>query len=151
MSLVVHEAASLRCVGAGGPVQVLYHLTPGGPTCAAWFAVHRHIDMHRLMGCHGCVNRGGAQLPCWAAMQLVLDTGWRSSNCSPVSRAVMSVTVLIMSLLVERLWVVLPKSPYFASLDSLVLTFFIMLFGGFIAFFMVTLLLCDHATGDKMA
>lgn len=51
----------------------------------------------------------------------------------------MSVTVLLMSLLVERLWVVLPKSPYFASLYSLGLTFGIMLFGGVIAFFMVRL------------
>ena len=49
----------------------------------------------------------------------------------------MSVTVLLMSLLVERLWVVLPKSPYFASLYSLGLTFGIMMFGGVIAFFMV--------------
>ena len=53
--------------------------------------------------------------------------------------AVMSVTVLLMSLLVERLWVVLPKSPYFASLYSLGLTFGIMMFGGVIAFFMVRL------------
>ena len=52
----------------------------------------------------------------------------------------MSVTVLLMSLLVERLWVVLPKSPYFASLYSLGLTFGIMMFGGVIAFFMVRLL-----------
>jgi hypothetical protein len=51
----------------------------------------------------------------------------------------MSVTVLLMSLLVERLWVVLPKSPYFASLYSLGLTFGIMMFGGVIAFFMVRL------------
>jgi hypothetical protein len=49
----------------------------------------------------------------------------------------MSVTVLLMSLLVERLWVVLPKSPYFASAHSLLLTFGIMMFGGVIAFFMV--------------
>lgn len=54
-----------------------------------------------------------------------------------VCGAVMSVTVLLMSLLVERLWVVLPKSPYFASVYSLALTFGIMMFGGIIAFFMV--------------
>ncbi len=49
----------------------------------------------------------------------------------------MSVTVLVMSLLVERLWQVLPTSPYFVSLDSLGLTAAIMLFGGIIAFVMV--------------
>ena len=49
----------------------------------------------------------------------------------------MSVTVLVMSLLVERLWRVLPTSPYFVSLDSLGLTAAIMLFGSIIAFVMV--------------
>ena len=49
----------------------------------------------------------------------------------------MSVTVLVMSLLVERLWKVLPTSPYFVSLDSLGLTAAIMVFGGVIAFLMV--------------
>ena len=52
-------------------------------------------------------------------------------------RAVMSVTVLVMSLLVERLWQTLPTSPYFVSLDSLGLTAAIMVFGGVIAFVMV--------------
>lgn len=49
----------------------------------------------------------------------------------------MSATVLVMSLLVERLWVVLPKSPYFESLENIGITFGIMLFGGVIAFLMV--------------
>lgn len=80
----------------------------------------------------------------WTITQVLLqgDAKGHTSAGGPVQvlyhlTPVMSVTVLVMSLLVERLWVVLPKSPYFASLDSLVLTFFIMLFGGFIAFFMV--------------
>lgn len=50
---------------------------------------------------------------------------------------VMSVTVLIMSLVVERLWVVLPGSPYFSSVASCALTFAIMMLGGIIAFIMV--------------
>ena len=49
----------------------------------------------------------------------------------------MAGTVFIMSLVVERLWVVLPGSPYFASLTSLGMTAGIMLFGGVIAFLMV--------------
>ena len=51
--------------------------------------------------------------------------------------AVMSITVLIMSLVVERLWVVLPRSPYFDSASSLAVTSGLMLFGGLIAFTMV--------------
>ena len=51
--------------------------------------------------------------------------------------AVMSVTVAIMSLIIERLWLVLPGSPYFDSIQSLFTTTMIMLFGGTIAFFMV--------------
>lgn len=51
--------------------------------------------------------------------------------------AVMAGTVFLMSLLVERLWKVLPNSPYFDSLQSLGLTAIIMLFGGVIAFCMV--------------
>ncbi len=51
--------------------------------------------------------------------------------------AVMSITVAIMSLAFERLWVVIPVSPYFDSLESLGLTSLIMLVGGIIAFFMV--------------
>ena len=51
--------------------------------------------------------------------------------------AVMSITVAIMSLTFERLWVVIPVSPYFDSLQSLGLTSLIMLVGGIIAFFMV--------------
>ena len=51
--------------------------------------------------------------------------------------AVMSITVAIMSMAFERLWVVLPGSPYFDSLQSLGFTLMIMLCGGIIAFFMV--------------
>lgn len=51
--------------------------------------------------------------------------------------AVMSITVAIMSMAFERLWVVLPASPYFDSLQSLGFTLMIMLCGGIIAFFMV--------------
>ena len=49
----------------------------------------------------------------------------------------MSGTVFLMSLLVERLWRVLPDSPYFDSLFSAGLTAALMLFGGVIAFLMV--------------
>lgn len=49
----------------------------------------------------------------------------------------MSVTVAMMSLMIERLWLVLPGSPYFDSIQSLLTTTMIMLFGGTIAFFMV--------------
>ncbi|KAL2052818.1 hypothetical protein ABVK25_007059 [Lepraria finkii] len=42
-----------------------------------------------------------------------------------------------MSLAFERLWVVIPGSPYFDSLESLGFTLLIMLCGGVIAFFMV--------------
>ena len=51
--------------------------------------------------------------------------------------AVMSITVAIMSMAFERLWWVLPGSPYFDSLQSLGVTLMIMLCGGVIAFFMV--------------
>ena len=49
----------------------------------------------------------------------------------------MAGTVFLMSLLVERLWGVLPDSPYFDSLHSVSLTAGIMLIGGVIAFCMV--------------
>lgn len=49
----------------------------------------------------------------------------------------MAATVLLMSLVVEKLWVVLPVSPYFDSLRACGITFAIMLFGGVIAFLMV--------------
>lgn len=49
----------------------------------------------------------------------------------------MSITVAIMSLAFERLWVVIPGSPYFDSMESLGFTLLIMLCGGIIAFFMV--------------
>lgn len=51
--------------------------------------------------------------------------------------AVMSITVAIMSMAFERLWVVIPGNPYFDSLQSLGFTSLIMLVGGIIAFFMV--------------
>lgn len=50
---------------------------------------------------------------------------------------VMSLTVLLMSLLVERLWIVLPGSPYFDNGTALLVTSSLMLFGGLIAFTMV--------------
>jgi solute carrier family 35 protein C2 len=49
----------------------------------------------------------------------------------------MSITVAGMSLCIERLWKVLPNSPYFDSLQSLCTTVMLMLFGGTIAFLMV--------------
>lgn len=49
----------------------------------------------------------------------------------------MSLTVLLMSLLVERLWIVLPGSPYFDNGTALLVTSSLMLFGGLIAFTMV--------------
>lgn len=49
----------------------------------------------------------------------------------------MSVTVLLMSLVVEQLWVVLPGSPYFGSAQACGITFLIMVLGGLIAFLMV--------------
>jgi uncharacterized membrane protein YdcZ (DUF606 family) len=56
---------------------------------------------------------------------------------NPLCAAVMSVTVAILSLVIERLWIVLPGSPYFDSIQSLASTTMLMLFGGTIAFFMV--------------
>ena len=49
----------------------------------------------------------------------------------------MAITVGFMSLLVERLWVVIPVSPYFSSLASLSITVACVLLGGLIAFLMV--------------
>lgn len=49
----------------------------------------------------------------------------------------MSVTVLLMSLVVEQLWKVLPGSPYFGSASACGITFCIMVLGGLIAFLMV--------------
>ena len=60
-----------------------------------------------------------------------------SKPLSILCNAVMSITVAIMSLAFERLWVVIPGSPYFDSLESLGFTLLIMLCGGVIAFFMV--------------
>lgn len=51
--------------------------------------------------------------------------------------AVMSITVLTMSLIVERLWVVLPPSPYLDNVSVVLVTTGLMLFGGLIAFAMV--------------
>lgn len=56
--------------------------------------------------------------------------------CAPHG-AVMAITVAVMSLAIERLWVVLPASPYFDSLQSLGSTAGLMLCGGVLAFFMV--------------
>ncbi len=49
----------------------------------------------------------------------------------------MSLTVGLMSLFVERLWAVIPTSPYFDSTRALALTAGLMLCGGLIAFLMV--------------
>ena len=61
----------------------------------------------------------------------------QSSDSVAGWHAVMSLTVGVMSLLVERLWTVLPVSPYFDSLRALTLTGGLMLCGGLIAFLMV--------------
>lgn len=50
---------------------------------------------------------------------------------------VMSATVLMFSLAWERLWSVLPSSPYFESFHHSLITFIIILAGGTIAFLMV--------------
>ena len=50
---------------------------------------------------------------------------------------VMAVTVALVSLLAERLWVVLPRSPYFDSLESVALTVGLVAGGAAIAFAMV--------------
>ena len=49
----------------------------------------------------------------------------------------MAVTVAIMSLIFERLWVVLPASPYFESIPALMTTAGVISIGGLIAFVMV--------------
>lgn len=49
----------------------------------------------------------------------------------------MSVTVLLMSLMVEHLWVTLPGSPYFASPAHVALTALILCVGAVLAFMMV--------------
>lgn len=49
----------------------------------------------------------------------------------------MCVTVGFMSLVAEKLWIVLPKSPYFASWPAILVTSSCILFGGSIAFCMV--------------
>ena len=49
----------------------------------------------------------------------------------------MAITVGVMSLFIERLWEVVPGSPYFDSAASLATTAAIILFGGVIAFLMV--------------
>ena len=50
---------------------------------------------------------------------------------------VMSLTLLILSLAVERLWTTLPSSPYFQGAWHTFVTFIIILIGGIIAFSMV--------------
>ena len=82
---------------------------------------------------------------CTAVLSVLPISHWRqeeNKDTSSLVTAVMSVTVLIMSLLVERLWVVLPHSPYFDSAAAMGITFLIMLFGGCIAFLMVCAMHC---------
>eukprot|EP00195_Chlamydomonas_chlamydogama_P011097 CAMPEP_0202891508 /NCGR_PEP_ID=MMETSP1392-20130828/1552_1 /ASSEMBLY_ACC=CAM_ASM_000868 /TAXON_ID=225041 /ORGANISM="Chlamydomonas chlamydogama, Strain SAG 11-48b" /LENGTH=439 /DNA_ID=CAMNT_0049575287 /DNA_START=181 /DNA_END=1500 /DNA_ORIENTATION=- len=50
---------------------------------------------------------------------------------------VMSVTVLVVSLAVEKLWVVLPASPYFHGLSHVCITLGLMFLGALLAFLMV--------------
>ncbi|KAK9819261.1 hypothetical protein WJX81_007119 [Elliptochloris bilobata] len=79
----------------------------------------------------------------WTITQLQLQgSEGHGSSGGPVEvllslMPVMSVTVGVMSLLVERLWAVMPGSPYFDSAAALALTGGLMLFGGLIAFLMV--------------
>lgn len=49
----------------------------------------------------------------------------------------MAVTVLFMSAVIERLWVILPNSPYFLDHTAMAVTAGVMSFGGIIAFLMV--------------
>lgn len=49
----------------------------------------------------------------------------------------MAITVGLMSLVAEQLWVVLPASPYFTSPTAICVTVSCVLFGGLIAFLMV--------------
>ena len=75
-------------------------------------------------------------------MQLTLLRAESSSSCRQLiadrcRRAVMALTVLILSLFIERLWVILPHSPYFQDAHSMALTCGVMSFGGVIAFLMV--------------
>ena len=49
----------------------------------------------------------------------------------------MSATVLLMSVMVEHLWVTLPGSPYFASPGHVCLTLLILCVGAVLAFMMV--------------
>lgn len=49
----------------------------------------------------------------------------------------MAITVGFMSLVAEQLWVVVPASPYFASMTALAVTAACVLLGGLIAFLMV--------------
>ncbi|KAK9813893.1 hypothetical protein WJX73_003560 [Symbiochloris irregularis] len=79
----------------------------------------------------------------WTITQLLLQGNeGHGASGGPVEvlaalTPVMSITVLIMSLVVERLWVVLPRSPYFDTAGDLAVTSGLMLFGGVIAFTMV--------------
>ncbi|KAK9915304.1 hypothetical protein WJX75_007302 [Coccomyxa subellipsoidea] len=81
----------------------------------------------------------------WTITQVLLqgnDAHGTGASGGPVEvllalMPVMSVTVAILSLVIERLWIVLPGSPYFDSIQSLASTTMLMLFGGTIAFFMV--------------
>lgn len=50
---------------------------------------------------------------------------------------IMSITLMILSLAVEKLWITLPTSPYFDGLGHIFLTILIIFIGGLIAFSMV--------------
>ena len=60
-----------------------------------------------------------------------------ASDSTAAMRAVMAVTVFVISLAIERLWIILPHSPYFASAHAMLVTAGVMSFGGVIAFLMV--------------
>lgn len=66
-----------------------------------------------------------------------LQQAQKMLDLNGVLHAVMAVTVGCMSLVAERLWVVLPASPYFASGAALGVSASCILFGGLIAFLMV--------------
>jgi len=54
-----------------------------------------------------------------------------------VHRAVMALVVGLMSLVAEKLWLVIPASPYFTSATALMVTAACIFFGAWIAFLMI--------------
>lgn len=50
---------------------------------------------------------------------------------------VMSATTLLLSLATEQLWNTLPESPYFSSVEHVLVTFALIFFGAVLAFLMV--------------